>query len=252
MLTTLDFPGVEEMHQSYLKRILDNAEKWAWSQMHPEPQSDSMKVGSALHCLAFFGEDKFKELYAVAPVDLDRRTKAGKETWAELTKKYDSDHLLTDEQNTQCLEMFKSLKSHVGSSLLRGRFEVDVKWEMSGTKFAGRLDCLDGSVIVDLKTTICARRSAFKRSVFDYGYDIQAESYSRSIGGCTKFFWVCVENSAPYSVAVYQADDNIFTLGRRRIEEALSVYKYCLDKGYWFGYPNEVQVLEADEWMFKA
>ncbi|MGA0841051.1 MAG: PD-(D/E)XK nuclease-like domain-containing protein, partial [Pseudomonadales bacterium] len=58
---------------------------------------------------------------------------------------------------------------------------------------------------VDLKTTVDARE--FERSVFTFGYDIQAAFYTEVAkvidGKSRKFIWIVVEKDAPYGVQIY-------------------------------------------------
>lgn len=109
----------------------------------------------------------------------------------------------------------------------------------------GLIDWLPTSmpVIVDLKKTRDASRHGFRRQIGQLRYDVQAAYYRdlyRDITGETREWqWVCVEDVAPYAVAVYQ-------LGAESLDKASATWQswirqliVCEDTDSWPGYNGD-------------
>jgi hypothetical protein len=110
----------------------------------------------------------------------------------------------------------------------------------------------EDDVWVDLKTTRDASEKAFAKSVHNFGYYRQGAFYadgSAIATGTPKTLYViiAVENTAPYSVAVYELDHEWIDHGRERYREALRRLAARKD-GAWKGYPLEITKLYKPAW----
>jgi len=68
-------------HYSSLKHLEQSVELYVYYQQSPIQETAALVLGAATDCRILSGIDAYEELYAIAP-SVDRRTKAGKETWA--------------------------------------------------------------------------------------------------------------------------------------------------------------------------
>src|SRR5262249_51861586 len=115
-----------------------------------------------------------------------------------------------------------------------GRFGVPCK---------ARIDLMSFGGVVDLKTCVDASREGFAKSIANFDYHIQAGHYLNGAEHAldeTPKFWsfIAAETEDPFAVAVYNLDRASILVGLRRIDEAMSLYKRCLDSGKWPAYPD--------------
>jgi hypothetical protein len=111
----------------------------------------------------------------------------------------------------------------------------------------------EDDVWVDLKTTRDASELSFSKSVQNFGYYRQGAFYadgSAIATGIAKSLYViiAVENTAPFSVAVYELDHEWIELGRERYREALRKLNDHQQNGTWKGYPLQITKLFKPAW----
>lgn len=152
----------------------------------------------------------------------------------------------------------------IASALLdpeRGRPEVSVFWhdEQRGIDRRARFDWLpngDGGLLVvpDYKTTASAEPRAFTKSVFNFGYDIQAVFYMDAIRAAgladdVEFRFIAQETTAPYLITIHELDFASLALGRARVDEACSVFRECTETGIWPGYSDGIELIGPPPWL---
>lgn len=139
----------------------------------------------------------------------------------------------------------------------RGRPEVSVFWhdEKHGIDRRARFDWLTNPeagvptlVVPDYKTTRSAEPRAFARSIFEFGYDMQAVFYSDAViaAGLAEdvdFLFIAQETTAPYLVTVHELDDISLAVGRARVDEACALFRDCTDTGIWPGYSDDIELV---------
>ena len=131
-----------------------------------------------------------------------------------------------------------------------------------GVPFKARLDSVlvEEGIVLDLKTTDSADPELFTKKVVGLGYDFQAAAYTiaaeQAYGKPFRFLFAAVERKAPYTVAVYEADEFMQAEGRRKFDRAIELYKECEASGQWAGkeitvgslsYPSWYQPIETPE-----
>jgi hypothetical protein len=113
----------------------------------------------------------------------------------------------------------------------------------------------DGRLIVpDYKSTASAEPTAFAKSVFSFGYEVQAVFYTdgiRALGLAddVAFLFVAQEKTAPFLVTVHELDERALAIGRARVDQALAVYEECLLTGEWPGYSSDVELVTPPVWL---
>lgn len=133
-----------------------------------------------------------------------------------------------------------------------GRPEVSLAWSEGTIDFKARLDWLsnDCTRIRDLKTT--SQIDRFERRLFDFGGDIQAAMYRRSVQHCfdvrADYLWVAVEIAPPYEVRLVRPGADVLAAGERKLEHAIATWRACMATGSWPGYPREVVEAELPAW----
>lgn len=165
--------------------------------------------------------------------------------------------ILTVEQMDMAKGMQKSLEAHASARfLLRkspGRAEPTLLWKDKdvGVNCRARFDWLrEDGLILDLKTTRCAKPGVFEKLAIEHRYHVQAAFYMeayRQVMGCQPvgFAFIAVEKEPPYNTCVYLSQPEFIELGRREYLKNLTTYAECLEKGEWPGYP-EIQLVPLD------
>lgn len=226
---------------------------------NPSEPTPAMVIGSATHA-AILEPDQFPLRYAAAPA-VDKRTKAGKQTWEDFTTAHALHIALRAEEFDQCREMSSSVWKHpIASQLLKGTGinELSAVWTCQETKLKCKLraDRLthwnQWSRVVDLKTTKDASPEAFAKDVANYAYYHQAAHYLDGLDALDarlrKFTIIAVEKDPPYCVAIYELDDYAIDQGREELIEIKKAFANAVKTDSWPGYPAEVRTLELPRW----
>lgn len=101
-------------------------------------------------------------------------------------------------------------------------------------------------LIGDIKTAADASYFAFKRDVGKFGYHMQHALYSEVWEAGTElpvdgFFFISMEKSDPPAVACYELTTSAIAEGYAQYCAAMDLYKECLEKDEWPGYPSGIQ-----------
>lgn len=180
---------------------------------------------------------EFASLYVPAPADINRRTKIGREQWAEfidanpgkevikaehfeevqrLLTRYEGKFLIDEEQYNLVERMAQAVYEHPEAAALLatpGPTEQAIRWECTttGVLCKSLQDKITmPQLIIDLKSAVSAKPEPFARAINRFGYDRQAGHYvdgrEHVIGEPCKFGFIAVQSSEPYTVAVYELD----------------------------------------------
>lgn len=248
----LDLVAKSPLH--YWARYLDP------DRVEPEPTA-AMLLGTALHTHVL-EPDTCQDRYVIAPEGIDRRTKAGKEAWAEFEAAAAGKTVLSKPDAEQIMRMGESVLTHPAASLLLdqlpGKAETTWMWTDAATELRCkcRPDWLtdDGSLIIDLKTTEDASPRGFERSVANYRYWVQAGFYVEGLHRATgkrpdQFIFICVEKKPPYAVAVYAAAAEMIEAGWKQAQLDLEVLATCKAANAWPGYSDQIETINLPPWM---
>lgn len=262
-LTYEQYDAIDATRSTDLKRFEKSALHALYERQH-QKDAAHFRVGRALHSLALEPEVPFEDEYAVAP-KVDKRTKKGREEWAEFEAKSGHRALLTEQQHATVRGMLSALERHPEAcELLHGTHgfnEATAVWSRSpGPGFAERLckariDRLCSwrgiPTVVDLKSTKDASPRAFERDLRQYGYHVSAGWY---LGGLQtlapagrQFVILAVENTPPHAVAVYTLDDEYVSIGAKQGAEWFRRLAAAEETDTWTGY--ESKTLYPAEWL---
>jgi len=191
-------------------------------------ESRSLDLGSAVH-LMLESSDRFYETYQVRPDGLDKRTKAGKEAFAELES---NGKIVLDQDQWATVHVLQDRFENSDDALLQmvneseGVNEVSVFWEEEGlvmkcrpdrliqpneadcemlcNRFPSLFDVPFGiQLCVDFKTS--SRRidpKGFGYACRDYQYPLKASHYLAGTQA-DAFLWVVLETVPPFGITRY-------------------------------------------------
>jgi exodeoxyribonuclease VIII len=222
--------------------------------------SKSMMLGTMAH-LAVLEPSKLDGAFVEKPEgkEGDFRTKEGKEWKAKMgnTPILDADEARAVRGIRDSIAANKSARELLAET----QSEVALFAEhRSGLWIKGRVDALKvvddmGSAIVDVKTTSAgADYNTFSRQAASLNYHVSAAWYCHLAGlnglPPARFYWIAVETSAPFAVAVYEIHPDALDLGVGMMNDALGLIAQCEDEGVWPGYSPEVQCLNLPSWVY--
>lgn len=212
----------------------------------------AMKLGTATHC-AILEPERFNAEYDAMPEGLDRRTKEGKQAYADLLAS--GAEILASDDMALVMNMARAFRDNATSRALFERkhvVEQSIFAEVNGVACKCRPDFMtaDGMMVMvmDVKTTSDASPEAFGKSAWSLGYHIQAAFYRRVIQSATgitpDFIFGCVESDRPYLTAYYTVPQYLLDYADGVIDALLERYAECLRSGIWHGYIAEIEPQE--------
>lgn len=248
-----EYRAIDAINASGLKLLKRSPAHFQQARLEPHAPTTAQALGTLVHLLVL--EPERENEVAVAP-ECDRRTRGGKDAWAEFQAKAADRLIVTAEQWDTARRMRDAVRANPNALALLsdGAPEVTLLHPLDSIPIKCRLDWLcDGhEVIVDLKTASDASEPEFSRAAGKYGYHLQAALYSDSAEACglgaRAFVFLVVESAAPFGVALYVLDDDALRVGRIRYQRAMDRYRECLAADHWPGYPTEIQPLSVPKW----
>jgi hypothetical protein len=230
-----------------VRELLVCPAKFRHNQQHPRPPKAVFDEGHAFHRLVL---GKGPELVTV---DFEEwRTKAVKELVADIRAA--GKVPLKPSQMAMVDDMADALAAHpVAPKLLTGgEPEKTLIWvdEATGVLCRAKADWLRPDGVVDVKSCDKADTDSLSKSVWNWGYYIQAAFYLRGFRACFPgvepfFAFIATEKDAPYLTQVFQLSDRALAYGDRRCTEALERYRDCTAADAWPGYPSD-EIAEID------
>jgi hypothetical protein len=125
---------------------------------------------------------------------------------------------------------------------------VEAEWRISDkitVPVMGLIDIVPKSPesLADFKTTASAEPRQYGRSIFNFGYHVQAALYLDLWNAATNenrktFLHVIQESSEPYEIGRRMLDNNWIQLGRAQYQSALALYGKCLETNTWPSYDD--------------
>lgn len=252
-------PGIR---RSDLWVMRDSPEKYLYNLEHPKEPTPAMVYGQMMHKLllepATFGNE-----FIVAP-EVDKRTREGRELWKEFCERNAGKTAVTSKEFQQAKAMAGAVLRHpIAKDLLHGKAEqpfffTDGKTGLQCKCRADLVTEIDGKpVVVDYKTTSCAKTDTFGKSILVMGYHLQAFMYteavtlSMALNERPRFIFIAQEKDAPYSVNCIEAGEDIIDAGKREFRRLMDKVNDCMQTGYWYGYNgafDELGYAELPAW----
>lgn len=220
----------------------------------------SFARGAALHTMALEPE-KWLEEYIV--LDVDKRTKEGKQAWAdaEATGK----QIIRQGDYDLANGMANALTDNpLALALLSepGYVESSIFWEEGGIKFKCRPDLMrNDGLLIDVKTCNTADPEKFKRDAFNFKYHVSVALSCRGYKALygkepEEYVFLCVESEAPHVVSCFTTFDaaemagmSVREYGDAQLDMLIDQYKECINENKWPEYQTGIKPLGLPTWI---
>ena len=252
-----DYLALDLASKSGLSLILRSPAHYRYARSNPSEPSSAQALGTLAHATILEPESVPKN-FAITP-QVDRRTKAGKEEWAEYEKSSEGLIRVTEEQWELAQGMREAVLADPQAAILLGvgEPELTVIWEdeNTGLGIKNRFDWWnpDHRIIIDLKTTRNASEQKVSRDCGEYGYHLQNALYlegARRNGLDPQgFLFIFVESSPPHGVALYELDEANVHAGMVKCWRALEILAECKRTNTWPNYPPGIHTIEIPPWL---
>jgi PDDEXK-like domain of unknown function (DUF3799) len=220
---------------------------------HPPLSTPNMERGTAAHRLVLGTGAEITEVDAP-----DWRTKAAQEKRDKA--RADGKVPLLAAEYRKVRDMAAALRAHPLASALfnpdSGRAEQSLFWQdaLTGIWRRARLDWMPDAdarerlIAVDYKTTTSADPDGIAKSVYTFGYYMQAPWYldglqALGLAEDPAFVFVFQETAPPYLVNAIQLDWLALRTGYDRNRRAIERYRDCMNSGIWPGYTPDIRDL---------
>lgn len=156
----------------------------------------------------------------------------------------------------QCVD---NVWSHPGASAILkqlGDNEVSVVAEVDGVLCRCRFDALRAGIATaaDIKTTRDSSPDYFKKSIFNFGYYLQAGLYML-VGEAAgleleHFAFIAIEKTPPFPVMAYVLTSEVLELGKEQVRGLLAKYRQCVAEDHWPAYGDEIVDIGLPTWAW--
>ena len=153
-MTEKEYRSHPALSRSELWQFHKSAEWFKWKKDHPSEPTPALLFGQVAHKLLLEPED-FDTDFAVAPV-VDKRTKVGKEMWAQFCADADGKTVVDADIYEQCMAMVSAARLNpLVNDMLEGNHEEPFFWTDpdTGVQCKARLDSWhrdeNGTPVVD-------------------------------------------------------------------------------------------------------
>ena len=220
-------------------------------------ESDKFDLGSAAHALILEGEDRMQ----VIPFDDYRKNEAKA---MRDTARASGKHPILEKNVPRVYAMrdaflraWRDCPDLAGVTLARGKVEQSIFWQRpDGTWCRARPDFLDDAVCIDVKTTeASANPDSWVRTMLNMGGHIQAAHYLDGIETVTgkprKWVFGVQEVEPPYAATFIGLPPAFIEYARNDYERAAALWRKCLDRDLWPGYPTRICWADPPEWAIR-
>lgn len=135
-----------------------------------------------------------------------------------------------------------------------GAGEVVLAWQEDGLWFRCMVDWLHDDMLVvdDFKTTgMSVAPHVVGMMMVNAGWDIQAAMIERGLdvlhpqtAGRRRYRFIAQENERPFALTVAQMGEAAMTMGRKKLDAAVTLWREAVETNTWRGYTNRVVVPE--------
>lgn len=224
----------KETHLSYssLSAFAESPKHFIEHKLRERTQTPSMFYGNVVHTLILEPE-MFDSRYAVMP-ECDRRTKAGKEMYAQFEADNEGKAIITQDILEDAQRAQMSVKTNFPANSIISKCpqkEVSVEWEYENFKFMGRLDMKGERIAGDLKTCADASPRKFQRDIIAMDYHLQAAMYLKGIGEIIPYYIVAVDKAG--GVSVHLLEKALIEVGFERYKILMEKLNTCILLDGW-------------------
>jgi hypothetical protein len=219
-------------------------------------ETPAFKKGTLIHC-AVLEPDYLDSRYFGMTEKIDKRTKIGKEKFAEYEIQSGGRIIVTAEEMVMASRIRDEVGKHkIASQLFTGGMsETSIFSKFGDTAVRCRPDYWNGEIVIDLKSTDDAL-SGFTKSTHKYRYYVQHPFYvdimEKEGVEIANFLFVAIEKTEPFGICIYELDEEAIDYGRREYNANLDTYRRCLESGLWPGYEEAIKTLSLPRYAINT
>ena len=266
-------PG-PSLSSSGIKTLLDKspAHFWLDSVLNPQRPAETsrpaLNLGKAIHDALLLPERWSTQFYHTVPNGF---TPAHHVKWADDLPGWKAamaagKAILTADDVASVNRMAEAVRAPdlASSLLISGTPELTVVWmdDATGVWLRARPDVTPDvrSIVPDVKSDNNPSPEAFMRKADTYRYFHSAAHYLDGLEAIygpepnwvkRRFVFVVIEKTPPYTVTLYQADDEDIQRARMENRRAINLFAKCLKEDRWPGYSDAVLPLGLPGWTRK-
>lgn len=253
-LSNDDYHAHKAASRTVLMELQRSPKKYHYKYLSGEYEDEdttALKIGSAFHTLILEPED-FSKKAVIVPDGKRRPTKSQInaknpsdstllqiEWWKKFDEEHDGKAYLSQADADNLKGMAAAIRSEPAAQRLLGKkglIEPSIFWtdEDTGIECKVKLDFVptDYEFVFDAKTTADVSADKFRRSLGEYGYDLQAYMNMEAVFQLTgerpdAFFFGCVEKKPPFDTGFYMADDDVIRSGEVKFRYLLRKLAKC-------------------------
>jgi len=257
-MPALEYHSFEALSASGAKMLMKTPAHYLASREQSAP-TKAMILGTVVHTMVLEPE-KFESEVAVAP-KFDMRTKFGKQAREEFEESSKGKLVIDEFEHEKARGISESLRAHPFfiEYVKDGTAETTMLWEQYGVQCKARVDYIAKDVIYDVKTCQDASPAGFSRQIANFKYHMQAAHYlmgrKRLVGTNiepSRFVFLAVESSPPYSVGIYSLTRESLQRGAEGMKQAAERYIQIGEDKPTQHYTDGLQEISLPGWMFTS
>ena len=257
LMSNAEYHSHDALGSSDLRRLMISPLHYEGKE-EPAVRPTDFTFGSAAHC-GYLEPEKFEAKYRQKPLEVDGkgpRTNHYK-TWIE-SESQDVEWLNAEDYD-KGLKVIDSAVAHPITNELFGQevmVEGSLFFKINGVECKARPDLVsfssEGVDVLDLKTTIDASPSGFRKTCANNKLFVQEWVYRKAMmeNGMkvNRFIFLCVEKTAPFASAAYSIKPEDVAEGEDMVMSALAGYKEAKETEVWRGYSSEITEVSGPPW----
>jgi len=209
--------GKQVLSSSSLKKLLSSPNEYLRSlEEEDATESQPLRDGKLFHW-NILEPEKFAALNVIEVAS--KNTKAYKEAKAELGEVYCRKEIDTAESLASVMKKNKPAMSFLENA----DYEVPAIDVINGIPFRGKADIVQGTKIIDIKTT--ADLDGFKYSAYRFSYDLQAYLYLQLFPQAEEFIFVVIDKKTR-DIGIFDCSEEFLESGKKKLEQGIENYKF--------------------------
>ena len=212
--------GKQALSSSSLKKLLSSPNEYLRSlEEEDATESQPLRDGKLFHWNVLEPE-KFEELRVIDVAS--KNTKAYKTAKAEFGEVYCRNEIEKAESLASVLKNNKPAMAFLENA----DFEVPQIDTVDGIPFRGKADIVQGTKIIDLKTT--ADLEGFNFAAYRFGYDLQAYLYLQLFPQAEEFIFVVIDKKTK-DIGIFDCSEEFLESGKKKLEQGIENYKFFFE-----------------------
>jgi hypothetical protein len=237
--------------QSAVKTLIERSPLHAWTdnpRLNPNYERDDdtkFDLGNIAHRMVL---GRGKDIEVVQFADWRKKeAQAAREAAADAGKIAVLEHQFSQARDMQVAAR-KQLSSHEDSDAFSfGCAEVMIAWQEDGVWFRSLIDWLsdDLRTVDDFKTTgMSVAPHLIGLRAEAAGWNVQAAFIERGLdildpegAGRRRYRFIAQETDAPFALTVMHMDEHWMTMGRKKVDVGVALWRHAVTNDKWPGYP---------------